>query len=197
MDYLEKAVVPQEIDDNGWPIVSVAPIIDVEIPVALMFPRNLRPSAIPLTIVCGPPAAGKSTLVEKERKPGDVIIDLDQIVIELGGQSRTNDKALRKRAILERNRRLDALAYTSCTGHAWFITTAPYGATRRQWARMLGAKRVLLMLTPMDECKRRVRQDAERSAYAQDQERIIDAWFESYTTMVDDQVIEHRRAQST
>jgi predicted kinase len=37
-----------------------------------------------LTIVTGPPCAGKSTHVDEQRQPGDVVIDFDRIAAALG-----------------------------------------------------------------------------------------------------------------
>ena len=39
-------------------------------------PASLKPSAVPLTIVAGPPCAGKSTFVEEHKRAGDTVIDL-------------------------------------------------------------------------------------------------------------------------
>jgi HNH endonuclease len=51
-----------------------------------------RPDWLPkarckLTIVCGPPAAGKSTYVAAHKKPWDIVIDLDEIKAKLEDQS--------------------------------------------------------------------------------------------------------------
>jgi predicted kinase len=39
---------------------------------------------VTITIVCGPPCAGKSTYVEQHAQPGDTVIDYDLIARELG-----------------------------------------------------------------------------------------------------------------
>jgi predicted kinase len=153
----------------------------------LFWPKNVRPSAVPLVIVCGPPAAGKSTYVASRRQPGDIVIDLDLIVMELGGDSRTTDRAIRKRALMERNNRL-RLLHTRESGRAWFITTAPSGSTRRQWSRLLKPECVLLMPTPADECLRRVGMDPERSASRAEQTRIIEYWWAEFSPWIGDTI---------
>ena len=176
-------VTEQAVGSDGWPDSDPKPPPpDIELPAELLWPKNIRPSAIPLTIVCGPPAAGKSWFVAQQRSPDDEVIDLDDIVQEIGGDARTVDRAIRKRALRERNDRLRELAvYAGNAAHAWFITTAASASARRQWARLLKPQRVLVMLTPIEECLRRVRGDIYRARVAEDQTRIIEAWWGIYS----------------
>ena len=43
-------------------------------------PHGIRSPTIPVTMVCGPPAAWKSSYVNKHRQKGDLVIDLDLIM---------------------------------------------------------------------------------------------------------------------
>ena len=49
-------------------------------------PRLVGVASMPVTLVCGPPAAGKTTYVPEHAKPGDVIIELDACIEAAGGR---------------------------------------------------------------------------------------------------------------
>jgi hypothetical protein len=124
-------------------------------------PEELRPSKIPLTIICGPPCSGKTTYARSHRVAGDIVIDLDAICMKLkpGYQhwstSRDDDVrlSLTGRAIKVRNQMLLHLANAK-TGNAWFIVAAPTQEERDWWKAKLGG--VVVLLNPgLQECKRR------------------------------------------
>ena len=56
-------------------------------------PHGIEPSAIPVTLVCGPPASGKSTWVQNHSKLGDVVVDFDVIRKKVGGAKWSQDGA--------------------------------------------------------------------------------------------------------
>ena len=145
------------------------------------FPRDLRPSAIPLTIICGPPASGKSTYVAGHKDAGDIVIDMDDIVEEIGGRSRAISKDIRKRAILERNRRLRALhTYDGPAARAWFTTMAQSPEWRTALHRMLEPAALYVMLTPKQTCIKRVMADRRRASVASIQLMAIKRFFDEY-----------------
>ena len=120
-------------------------------------PDWLKPSAIPLTIVRGPPCSGKTTHVQTHAGPYDTIIDLDTIQTTLAPTYRhwsgALDPDLFNRAIRLRNAKLGALSRQD-TGRAWFIVSAPSPAEAIWWQGKLGGD--LVTLHPgIDECKRR------------------------------------------
>ncbi len=120
-------------------------------------PEWLGLSAIPLTIVSGPPASGKTTYVRERAKPDDVVIDLDSILlgISLSYQCWSGglDRSLLNQAIRQRNTMLGKLKRKrGC--EAWFIVSAPTMREREWWANKLGGKTVLLH-PGVEECKRR------------------------------------------
>lgn len=136
-------------------------------------PTWLRPSAIPLTILSGPPASGKTTYIAERAKAGDTVIDLDGIMTRLrpGYEhwSRGLDSALFNQAIRVRNEMLGSLSRRTY-GRAWFIVSAPTEAERNWWHGKLGGE--LILLHPgVDECKRRAGQRGTPRAI-----QGIDAW---------------------
>lgn len=125
--------------------------------------KKIRKPAIPVTLVCGPPGAGKTTYCLQHRQSGDQIIDLDMIVEELSGNSRTQVDTSRyvRQAICVRNWRLDALADAG-QGRAWVTMSLPKLAEREEWQGIMNAD--VIMLDPGHyECLRRIEQDATRS----------------------------------
>lgn len=120
-------------------------------------PHWLKPSAIPLTIVTGPPASGKTTYVNERAAPSDTIICFDTILTDLrpGYEHWAGalDSTLFNKAVRLRNAKLNNLA-TAKSGRAWFIISAPTQAERDWWQSKLGGE--LVHLHPgTDECKRR------------------------------------------
>lgn len=122
------------------------------------WPDWLKPSAIPLVIVCGPPCAGKSTYVAERVADADVVIDLDAIMKRLDPayshwSNRPLEPELFNRAIRVRNVMLGGL-HQAKGGRAWFVVSAPSPGERRWWQEKLGGE--LLLLDPGDAvCKRR------------------------------------------
>lgn len=124
---------------------------------ACFHPDWLQPSAIPLTIVTGPPCSGKTTHVQQHAKPHDLVIDLDTIMMTLDPNYRhwTGDlnSSLLYRAVRVRNALLGSLERRT-HGDAWFIISAPSEAERKWWQGKLGGT-VLLLHPGVEECKRR------------------------------------------
>lgn len=120
-------------------------------------PNWLRPSAIPLTIVCGPPCAGKTTYIQDRATPADIVIDLDQIAQAISPGYRhwqgMLEPGLLNKSIRVRNEMLGSLSRLT-SGKAWFIVAAPTQAERTWWKTQLDGDVVLLDPGPA-ECKRR------------------------------------------
>lgn len=137
-------------------------------------PGWLRRSNIPLVIVCGPPASGKSTYVEQHAEPGDVVIDLDGIMAALRPGYRhwsgALDRELINQAIRVRNAMLGDLR-DATAGRAWFIVSAPTRAERDWWQAQLGGS-VVLLNPGAEECRRRARARGTERAVAG-----VDNWF--------------------
>lgn len=125
---------------------------------ASFHPDWLKPSDIPLSIVCGPPCSGKTTYVAERASDHDIIIDLDTIQMTLNPEyrhwtKRELDSSLLYRAIRVRNELLGSLSRRT-HGRAWFIVSAPSKAERQWWQEHLGGE-VVLLHPGVDECKRR------------------------------------------
>src|SRR4029077_20284897 len=170
----------QTIGADGWPVHAVA--ANVRRPLspqaeARRFPQDLRPSRIPLTIVCGPPGSGKSTYVQQHATARDVVIDLDAILSRLSGLPMHAVMTRWLGAALEdRNSRLRALATDTTHAHAWFVIAAPDPLERERWSRMLGAELVLLDVDA-EECKRRISADPSRRGHAPRMHVAVDLWW--------------------
>lgn len=124
---------------------------------AANYPTWLKPSAIPLTIVAGPPCSGKTTYIAQHRQLHDVVIDLDTIQMELDPTyqhwSGSLNPVLFNKAVRVRNALLGALS-KQVSGSAWFIASAPTKAERDWWQSQLGG-RVVLLHPGSNECKAR------------------------------------------
>ena len=137
-------------------------------------PQKLFRSNVPLTIVCGPPCAGKTTYAQDRKTNGDWLIDLDLINAQLNPNFRpwsaTEVDAL-ERAIKIRNQMLQILAIRK-TGKAFFIVSAPTSHERDWWKLKLGGE-IVLLNPGAEECKRRAILRGTPQAV-----RGIDDWFE-------------------
>jgi 5-methylcytosine-specific restriction protein A len=150
-------------------------------------PSDLAKSAIPLTIVCGPPGSGKSTYVREHARNGDVIICLDTIMQKISGQPEHQTPAwCLPQALDTRNAMLRSLSSAekhSEGARAWFIVAAPSPRDREKWAARLGG-RLQVMDTPSAECVRRIKADASRAGH---EERMIQsalAWWRANPHLV-------------
>lgn len=153
-------------------------------------PDWLRPSTIPLTIICGPPASGKTTWVRNHAQPDDIIIDLDMIASELAGVEThgwDRDTYLNP-AIYRRNDLLGRLSRPNDWRAAWFIVGEPKATWRAWWQRKLQPQRIVVMETPEAECVRRVKSDPQRP-YQGNTDAITRWWFEYDRRQGDERIV--------
>jgi hypothetical protein len=139
-------------------------------------PTWLGPSAIPLTIVCGPPASGKTTLVKDRADSTDAVICLDSIMAHINPRyqhwQRDLNRADFNHAIRARNAMLAQLSRAT-SGKAWFIISAPTEGERAWWQGKLGGD-VILLDPGLEECKRRASNRGTPRALSG-----IDKWYRS------------------
>lgn len=140
-------------------------------------PHGLQPSAVPVTIVCGPPASGKSTWARQRAKPGDLVIDFDVIRIAVGGTRWDERPQIVAAAFARRAQMLHSLAERQ-DGRCWFIVTAPTQQERDRWCEALGERSsVVVMDTPEAECVARIMRDPNRKPVASRQVEAVAEWW--------------------
>ena len=101
-------------------------------------PSWLRPSTLPVHLVCGPPASGKTSYVNDHADLVDLILDLDAIRDRIAGRRITGQaerRAYLTVALTERNRMLASLAQPTRYRHAWLIVGEPSPDAPTTWAR--------------------------------------------------------------
>ncbi|HSW63672.1 MAG TPA: AAA family ATPase [Dissulfurispiraceae bacterium] len=145
----------------------------------LVYPLDLKPAAIPLTLVHGASGSGKTTWVREQAAPGDMIIDLDVIMASVSEAPLYAATARwLEPSLIRRNNLLRSLAIKQ-DGRAWYIVCAPKRAERWYWANMLRPQQVKIMETPLTECERRLRNDASRQN-AEMYVQLARAWWNTY-----------------
>jgi hypothetical protein len=149
----------------------------------------LRPSAIPLTIVCGPPASGKNHYVRHHAGSTDVVIDLDAIAHELSGEpmhrwdrERWLDIALRKR-----NAMLGSLSKQPTWPAAWLIMTEPSAERRAWWAETMKPKAIVVIEADEAQCMAHTAHDADRDRHHT--LTMVRRWWSDYTRRSGDQIV--------
>jgi predicted kinase len=133
-------------------------------------PYGLKPSAIPVILVCGPPAAGKTTWVKDHARADDTVICLDDCRVAVGGKPWDQDKQIIKRALQYRDQLLYGLAHKN-KGQCFLIVGAPTVAERTAWAQALGITKarggMVVLDTPAETCLARLNSDPARRDVAQ------------------------------
>ena len=119
-------------------------------------PTQVKPMfTIPVTVVCGPPGAGKTTYVTEHAEPGDLIIDFDPLYVALSGQPKySKPQDILPFVVEARDAVIERLRTRSNVSHAWLIAMAPRKEERRAYEQD-GAE-IVVMATPAEECLRRI-----------------------------------------
>lgn len=178
----------QVIGLDGWPVQDRQGIGLGD----LSHPDWFRPVLVPLTIVCGPPAAGKTTYVAQHKGDEDIVLDLDTIAIAAFGKpAALLGKDERLACLNSRNERLASLMANDAPGScnmAWLILTEPSAAKRQWWADTLKPQSIIVMETPATECIARAKADTkqERPALVA---QSISAWWQTYAKREGETVI--------
>lgn len=108
-----------------------------------------------ITLIAGPPCAGKSTLVNQFAEPGDVILDFDRIAIQLGSpRAWLHPPEFVAAVEAHIADQLRALRARDDAPTAWLIRAAPRARVRERLAAALGA-RVWVLDPGAPECLRR------------------------------------------
>ena len=133
---------------------------------------------IPVTVVCGPPGAGKTTYVTEHAELGDLIIDVDGIYMALSGQPMySRPQELLSFVLHARQAIIERLRSRSNVRKAWLITTAAKKPEREVYVRD-GAD-VVVLATPAAECLKRIAADERRSTW-DGWTDLVTEWWASY-----------------
>ena len=98
-----------------------------------------------VALVVGPPAAGKTTWVQQHARPGDVVVDFDEIARRLGSRvEHGHTGSVFWRAMREQER-LEARVARMASGRAFVIRTLPNPVLRARRARQLRATEVVVV----------------------------------------------------
>lgn len=126
-----------------------------------------------IRLVCGPPAAGKTTYVKEKAGPDDLVIDLDAL------------RATYKHdAIAKQVRQTLESSVAAHNGDVWVIRTLADAQRRTDAAKRLGATETVVLATPANVAKERAaKRDPDK-----DLSEPIDRWWKNYTP-VDSELI--------
>jgi len=165
----------------------------------ITYPDYLLPSVIPLTIVCGAPASGKTHYVTRHKNDKDIVIDLDEIVYGMtGNRSHAWDRSQYSlSALAKRNQMLVSLSQPDAKekyNHAWFIVSEPNGLKRLWWKNQLRAESVIVLGTPDDQCLKNAARDKDRDQ--SETASAIHNWWNKYTSNNSDTIIEPARTDA-
>lgn len=149
---------------------------------AARWPDWLRPSSVPLHIVCGPPASGKTTHVSDRAHPSDLVLDLDVIASGLSGKGRHSwGSDWLAPAIRERNELLGRLSRTPCSWPAaWLIVSEPKAERRQWWKTTMQPTSITVMETDPAICRARLRLDPERADRLDAMNEAVTRWWAAY-----------------
>lgn len=136
-----------------------------------------------VTLVAGPPGAGKSTYVREHMQPGDLVYDFDELVAALTLQPLHTGRTDRARGVVLAVRDLLGGLAARDPGRWWFISSAP-GADERDAWRAAGA-RVVVVVAPLDVCVARC---AARPP-GEDWPAVIGRWWRLYRPQAGDVVV--------
>ncbi|WP_176427193.1 MULTISPECIES: HNH nuclease [Rhodomicrobium] len=158
---------------------------------AAFYPDWLRPSNVPLTIVCGAPASGKSRYVAEHAGRDDLVIDLDVIASGLSGaplHAWDRERWLHP-ALFKRNDLLGRLSGKPRWPAAWFIIAEASAERRRWWLAKLSAHAVVVIEAPIDRCLANAARDADRDQAAA--ASAIARWWCAYRCNQGETVVKH------
>ena len=159
-------------DANGFPLWD-----ECTLPYDYGLPRDIDEPSIPVTLVCGPPASGKTSYVEKHKSDRDIVIDMDDIKVSVGGKRWDTCPDVFDLAIVERDRLLRSL-HASTAPHAWVIHTGERPQARSEWARRLGCASIVVINTPANLCISRIKADVRRRYASGSQIAAVKRWHE-------------------
>jgi len=132
-----------------------------------------------LTLICGPPASGKTTYVKERIRPRDCILDIDSLYHSLSGLPVYNKPDILLRTVFAAHNA--ALLQAIRQGiTVWCITS---GATQRKRDRAccgIRPNEVIILDVPVMQCIKRILHDKRRKDQLPLWEKIIRQWWREY-----------------
>lgn len=131
-----------------------------------------------VTLICGPPCSGKTTLARKLAQPDELVLDFDVIAQNLGSRQRWRHTA--EPAIRQEAERLmhNALCRIAQDDHirAIVIRSLPHPDKRAKLARAIRADEVYVLHPPVPEVLARAKRDGRPKGTA----TTIRQWYRQY-----------------
>jgi len=158
------------IGPDGWPMEERIKRWGYSIP------DGVKPSGIPVTLVSGPPAAGKSTYIEANATSDDLVIDFDAYRKRAGGTKWDTSQAIWRKAYKMRDADIRSLAARD-TGKCFLIVTAPTQQERDTWVKALVNAQFHIIRTPENVCIERIKANPERQEAADSQIEGVKNWW--------------------
>ncbi len=138
-----------------------------------------------VALVCGPPCAGKSTLVSARRCSADLVADFDAVAQQFGSPGKwMHPHAVGDAAEREMDRLITQVAGME-SGTAWVIRCAPEPDLRAALAERLNADRVVVLLPPLGVLMARARQ----RPLAEQTRRAVLRWMDRYAPWSGDELV--------
>lgn len=138
-------------------------------------PIDLPKPACRVTLIAGPPGAGKTTLARLSMRPGDILIDFETIAADMGW-SRAESRDHVGAVLAERNKRLRALADANPTARAYVCLLAPSARLRAWWVSALYADQVMVLNLPLHILAARMRGDHDRRGLVDELLAVAEDW---------------------
>ena len=136
-----------------------------------------------VTIVCGPPGAGKTHYVMQRLKWGDVLLDIDLLFAALSGQAMYDKPAtLLKMVLRVRDTVVAELQGPNTIARAWLITSTTKHAEIAGMANKLKAK-VVVIETPANICMQRIQADPRRKDLLAEWQPLVEKWWANWRTL--------------
>lgn len=152
-------------------------------------PKWIEHSVIPVTLVAGCHAAGKTKFINERAGSRDLVIDLPQIVADVSGfPIYTAHQSFLGIAVAKRNNLLSQLSSVSTArryDHCYFSQAIPEAKVRNWWASTLGSKSVVIMASE-ETCVERV---LESGYYPTSYVDYVRDWHRRYTVDFKEEVV--------
>lgn len=152
---------------------------------------NTNMSQTIVTIVAGPPGAGKTTWVQQRMKWGDLIVDVDALFSALSALPWYEKPGELLPFVIEARDAVISLLQRRPNNvrAAWIITSEPSPSERAKLAQRIQAHAIVVLTTSATECLKRIANDERRAASAIAWSDVIHRWWELYKPAQGERVI--------